>query len=54
MHPSDYDQSLLLGESVAIGVLQEQSILFNEGGFFQLTRFDGATIRIENGTVYPI
>ncbi|HEX2203100.1 MAG TPA: hypothetical protein VHG91_07370 [Longimicrobium sp.] len=48
---SDYDQSLLLGEQVAIGLLQEQSILLNEPEFYQLTKFDGTTIRIQNGTV---
>ncbi|MEW5931313.1 MAG: vanadium-dependent haloperoxidase [Gemmatimonadota bacterium] len=48
---SDYDQSLLLGEQVAIGVLQEQSLLLNEPEFYQITRFDGTTIRIQNGAV---
>jgi hypothetical protein len=48
---SDYDQSLLLGEQVAIGILQEQSILLNEPEFYQLTKFDGTTIRIQDGSV---
>jgi hypothetical protein len=49
---SDYTFSLLLGEAVAIGLLQELSITFNEDdAFFQLTRFDGRTIRIEDGLV---
>jgi len=48
---SDYDQSLLLGEQVAIGILQEQSLLLNEPEFYQLTRFDGTTIRIQDGVV---
>jgi hypothetical protein len=49
---SDYTFSLLLGEAVAIGLLQELSITFNEGrAYFQLTRFDGTTIRIRNGYV---
>jgi len=51
---SDYDQSLLLGETVAIGVLQEQSLLLNEPEFYQLTRFDGTTIRIQDGTVTAV
>jgi hypothetical protein len=51
---SDYDQSLLMGEKVALGILQEQSILFNEPNFFELTRFDGQRIRIQNGDVFPI
>ena len=49
---SDYTQSLLLGETMAIGLLQELSITFNEDdAFFQLTRFDGTTIRIQHGFV---
>ncbi|MBV9774793.1 MAG: vanadium-dependent haloperoxidase [Gemmatimonadetes bacterium] len=49
---SDYTQSLLLGEKVAIGLLQELSITFNEDdAYFQLTRFDGTTIRIQGGFV---
>ncbi|HEY0038913.1 MAG TPA: vanadium-dependent haloperoxidase, partial [Longimicrobium sp.] len=51
---SDYDQSLLLGEEVALGILQEQSILFNEPNFFELTRFDGQRVRIQNGQVFPV
>ena len=48
---SDYDQSLLLGEELAIRILQEQSLLFNEGGGFMLTRFDGTCIKIWDGHV---
>ncbi|HEX2189229.1 MAG TPA: hypothetical protein VHG51_10050 [Longimicrobiaceae bacterium] len=48
---TDYDQSLLLGETIAIQLLQEQSILFNEPDFFELRRFDGTCVRIQNGTV---
>jgi hypothetical protein len=48
---SDYDQSLLLGEQVAIALLQEQSLLLNEPEFYQLTKFNGTTIRIHNGVV---
>jgi hypothetical protein len=51
---SDYDQSLLLGEQVAIGILQEQSILLNEPEFYQLTRFDATTIRIQDGVVTTV
>ena len=51
---SDYDQSLLLGEQVAIGLLQEQSLLLNEPEFYELTRFDGVTIRIQDGQVWAI
>lgn len=51
---SDYDQSLLLGEQVAIDLLQEQSLLLNVPEFYQLTRFDGVTIRIQDGQVWVI
>ncbi len=52
---SDYTESLLLGEAVAIGLLQEQSLGFNEDdAYFQLTRFDGVTIRIFDGKVVEV
>jgi len=49
---SDYTESLLLGESVAIGLLQEMSLTFNEdSAFFQFTRFNGQKVRIRRGIV---
>ena len=52
---SDYTESLPLGEAIAIGLLQEMSLGFNEDdGFFELTRFDGQTIRIFDGKVVPV
>jgi hypothetical protein len=49
---SDYTESVLLGEQVAIRMLQEMSLGFNEDdAFFQLTRLDGVTIRIFDGKV---
>jgi hypothetical protein len=52
---SDYTESLPLGEAVAIGLLQEMSLGFNEDdGFFELTRFDGQKIRIFDGKVVPV
>ncbi|HEX8830780.1 MAG TPA: vanadium-dependent haloperoxidase [Longimicrobium sp.] len=52
---SDYTESLLLGEQVAIGLLQEMSLGFNEDdAYFQLTRFDGVTIRIFDGKVAQV
>jgi hypothetical protein len=49
---TDYTESLPLGEAIAIGLLREMSLGFNEDdGFFQLTRFDGQTIRIFDGKV---
>jgi hypothetical protein len=52
---SDYTESLPLGESVAIGLLQEMSLTFNEDdAFFQFTKFDGTKIRIQRGEVMPV
>jgi hypothetical protein len=52
---SDYTESLPLGEAVAIGLLQEMSLTFNEDdAFFQLTRFNGVPIRIYDGVVETI
>jgi len=52
---SDYTESLPLGEAVAIGLLQEMSLTFNEDdAFFQFTRFDGITVRISKGIVEPL
>jgi hypothetical protein len=52
---SDYTDSLPLGEKVAIGLLQEMSLTFNEDdAFFQFTKFDGTTVRIHHGCVEPI
>ena len=52
---SDYTESLPLGEAIAIGLLQEMSLGFNEDdAFFELTRFDGQRIRIFDGKVEPV
>jgi hypothetical protein len=52
---SDYTESLPLGEAVAIALLQEMSLGFNEDdAFFELTRFDGQRIRIFDGKVVPV
>ncbi|HLL82785.1 MAG TPA: hypothetical protein VK420_09040, partial [Longimicrobium sp.] len=49
---TDYTESLPLGEAIAIGLLQEMSLGFNEDdAFFQLTRLDGRKIRIFDGKV---
>jgi hypothetical protein len=45
---SDYTQSLLLGESVAISILQDLSATFNEKFSLRFTRFDRSTVTIEN------
>lgn len=56
---SDHDESLLLGEAVAIDLMQEQFLTFNEKRpdgslpFFELTKFDGHRIRIDAEGVHP-
>jgi len=42
----DYVQGLLLGEAVAIGLLEEQKVTYNENFSFTLTRFDGRATTI--------
>jgi hypothetical protein len=52
---TDYTESLPLGEAVAIGLLQEMSLTFNEDdAFFQFTRFNGVTVRIYDGIVETV
>ncbi|MEO8127294.1 MAG: vanadium-dependent haloperoxidase [Bryobacteraceae bacterium] len=43
---TDYTESIRLGEELAIGILEEQKLCFNERLTFSLTKFDGTTIRI--------
>jgi hypothetical protein len=52
---SDYTESLPFGEAIAIGLLQEMSLGFNEDdAYFELTKFDGQKIRIFDGKVVPV
>ncbi|HEX2203962.1 MAG TPA: vanadium-dependent haloperoxidase [Longimicrobium sp.] len=52
---SDYTESLVFGEAIAIRLLQELSLTYNEDdAFFELTKFDGRTIRIFDGKVVPV
>jgi len=46
---SDYTQALKLGERVALGILREQSILYNEDNHFTVVAFDGRHLRIKDG-----
>ncbi|HEX2203961.1 MAG TPA: vanadium-dependent haloperoxidase [Longimicrobium sp.] len=49
---TDYTESLPFGEAIAIRLLQEMSLTFNEDdAFFELTKFDGQKIRIFDGKV---
>lgn len=43
---SDYTESVLLGEQIAIGILEEQKATYNEYHHFTITRFDGTGIAI--------
>ena len=43
---SDYSESVLLGEQIAIGILEEQRLTYNEHQHFTLTRFDGTGVVI--------
>ncbi|MEM8895217.1 MAG: vanadium-dependent haloperoxidase [Bacteroidota bacterium] len=53
---SDYVQSMLLGEEIAIGLLQEQSLTYlpSEGTSMTLPKFDGSIVKIINGQVLPV
>ncbi len=45
---SDYQQSMLLGEAVAIAFLQDMVHVFNEpGGYFTFTSFNGTKVTIQ-------
>ena len=49
---SDYIDSLRMGEEIAIGMLQEQSLLYPKDPFqVSLTSFDGKRVIIGNGEV---
>lgn len=43
---TDYTESVRLGEAVAIGLLEEQKLTYNEAHQFTLTKFDGTAIGI--------
>jgi len=43
---SDYTESIKLGEEIAIRLLQEQKLTYNEDHHFSLTKFDGTKIVI--------
>ena len=43
---TDYYESLLMGEEIAISILEEQKITFGENFSMTLPKFDGTTIRI--------
>jgi hypothetical protein len=43
---TDYSESVKLGEAIAIGILEEQKLCYNEDFHFTLTKFDGTAIVI--------
>jgi hypothetical protein len=52
---SDYTDSLPFGEAIAIRLLQEMSLTFNEDdAYFELTKFSGQKIRIFDGKVVNV
>jgi hypothetical protein len=51
---SDYTESLRLGEQVALGILEEQSICYNEPNAFTLTTFDGNRVQVADGVTRTI
>ncbi|MDY7228891.1 vanadium-dependent haloperoxidase [Hyalangium rubrum] len=48
---TDYSESLRLGEQIALRVLQEQSILYNEPLAFTVKTFDGKTVKVRAGAL---
>jgi hypothetical protein len=43
---SDYYQSIMLGEKVAIELLRQEQFIYKEMHFFEFTKFNGEKIRI--------
>jgi hypothetical protein len=43
---TDYTESIRLGERLAIGLLEEQKLLYNESSNLSLTKFDGTAVTI--------
>jgi len=50
---TDYTESIRLGEQVALRLLQEQSILYNEPNVFTVVTFDGQTVKVRGGEILP-
>ena len=50
---SDYIESIKLGERVALEVLAEQSITYNERSAFSVQLFDGSVVKLRDGRVTP-
>ena len=52
---TDYSESLIMGEKIAIGLLEEQSITYLPSLNLSMTlsKFDGSKVVIKDGTVNP-
>jgi hypothetical protein len=52
---SDYTESILLGEKIALGILQEQALTYHKDERFKcsLTRFNGQPIRFDGKNIIP-
>jgi hypothetical protein len=51
---SDYTESILLGEKIAVDILQEQALTYNEKFACTLTKFDGKMIKFEGTKITQI
>jgi hypothetical protein len=51
---SDYTESILLGEKIAIGILQEQALCYNEKFACTLTKFDGKKIKLDGTKIMEV
>ncbi len=51
---SDYTEGLRYGERVALALLREHTLLFNETAHFTVTRFGGRSVRIERGELTEV
>lgn len=53
---TDYVQSMLMGEEIALGLLQEQSLTYQAADDLSMTlpKFDGSSVLIKNGEVIPL
>ena len=43
---TDYTESVKLGEAIALGILEEQKLCYNEFSGLSVTRFDGTSVTI--------
>jgi len=51
---SDYAESIILGEQLALGILQEQALTYNEKFACELTRFNGQKIRFNGKKIVNV